>query len=246
MRPVIFLDDGGVLNDNAVRGEQWRRMVGEFLAPRLGGSPDAWADANWTVVNSMLEPVAWDERMRTAPDYATFDYAYQRDWLYRMCELVGVAPPPEEESVALAIEASDHIIPRVYSPYPGVVETIKLLHQRGYSLNTASGASSYVMAAYLEGMGVRDCFDRLYGPDLIETFKNGPEFYKRFLMDAGVAPQDALVLDDNPRCVAWAEEAGALAVLVRDTPEASSQARYVISSLAALPRYLEEHYLVGA
>ena len=27
--PAIFLDDGGVLNDNQVRGAQWRRLVGE-------------------------------------------------------------------------------------------------------------------------------------------------------------------------------------------------------------------------
>ena len=34
MKPaIIFLDDGGVLNDNNRRGVKWRRLIGEFLAP---------------------------------------------------------------------------------------------------------------------------------------------------------------------------------------------------------------------
>ena len=33
--PVLFLDDGGVMNDNRLRGEQWRRMVAEFFTPIL-------------------------------------------------------------------------------------------------------------------------------------------------------------------------------------------------------------------
>ena len=43
---AIFIDDGGVLNDNALRGQQWPGLVAEFFAPRLGGWPKAWAEAN--------------------------------------------------------------------------------------------------------------------------------------------------------------------------------------------------------
>jgi hypothetical protein len=58
--PVLFLDDGGVLNDNTVRGPQWRRLVGEYFAPRLGGDPAAWAEANRTVTTSIFHADAWD------------------------------------------------------------------------------------------------------------------------------------------------------------------------------------------
>ena len=51
--PSIFLDDGGVMNDNALRGAQWQRLVGEFLAPRLGGDPEARAQANKVVAERM-------------------------------------------------------------------------------------------------------------------------------------------------------------------------------------------------
>ena len=241
-RPVIFLDDGGVLNDNRLRGTQWQRMVGEFFVPRLGGTPEAWAEANRALITSMLAPDAWRERMLAAPDYATFDYKYQLDWLYGMCELVGVPPPSEKESVALARQASAAIIPRVDAAFPGVVETIRLLHNRGYTLHTASGASSTELDSYLDAMSVRDCFGRLYGPDLIETFKNGPEFHERILADACVAPSDALILDDNPIVVGWIKQVGARAVLVGDTSGASTEITNVIASLADLPRLIEQLY----
>ncbi len=115
-----------------------------------------------------------------------------------MCAIVGVPPPTEAESVELARRASASIIRRVRAAIPGAVEAIRTLHTHGYTLHTASGASSDDLAANLEGMGVRDCFGRLYGPDLIDTFKVGPEFYTRLLADASVAPAEALVVDDNP------------------------------------------------
>ena len=63
-------------------------------------------------------------------------------------------------------------------------------------------------------MGVRDCFGRLFGPDLIDTHKAGPEFYACLLADAGVAPEAALVVDDNPMVLRWATQVGAKTVLV--------------------------------
>ena len=48
-RPVLFVDDSGVLNDNRLRGPQWDRLVGEFFPPLLGGRPEAWPEANRVV-----------------------------------------------------------------------------------------------------------------------------------------------------------------------------------------------------
>lgn len=237
-QPVLFLDDGGVMNDNRVRGEQWRRMVAEFFAPILGGAPEVWAEANRVVIDRILEPTAWLARLRAAPDYQNFDDAYQLDWLHEMCAIVGVPSPPDDESVALARRAGQSIIRRVRAAFPGAVEAIQTLHARGYTLHTASGESSVDLAGYLEGMGVRDCFGRLYGPDLIDTFKAGPEFYSRLLADAGVTPDEALVVDDNPEMLGWAAEAGARTVLVRATPMERHGTALRIGSLAELPELL--------
>lgn len=238
-RLVVFLDDGGVMNDNARRGSQWQRLVAEFFAPILGGEQVAWAEANRVVAEGLLEPAAWRSRVLAASDYARFDRAYQRDWLGGMCRLVGVAAPPEEEGFALASRANDWITRRVRADCPGAVEAIRALAARGYALHTASGEPSADLAGYLEGMGVRECFGRLYGPDLLDTFKEGPEYYARLFADTGVPPADALIVDDSPRAVAWAASVGARAVLVSAEPPPGDGATPRIAGLFELPAFIE-------
>ncbi len=52
---AIFLDDGGLISDNDARGPQWRRFLGEFFPPILGGTPEQWAAANVQVMDSYFE-----------------------------------------------------------------------------------------------------------------------------------------------------------------------------------------------
>jgi HAD superfamily hydrolase (TIGR01509 family) len=221
---TIFLDDGGVMNLNHLRGPQWQRLVGEFLAPLLGGAPAAWAEANRVVVEELLinlwtNPVA---------DYRAYHAQEARAWLLGMCRHVGVAPPPNAEILALHDRATAWITRRVRSAAPGAVEAIRALHGRGHRLMTASGEDSNSLDGYLEGMGVRACFERLYGPDLINTTKHGPLYYRRVLEDAGVAPAEALFVDDSPAAVGWIRDVGARAIHVGSD----------VAALAEVPNYL--------
>src|SRR6266568_7009169 len=93
-RLMVFLDDGGVMNDNRRRALQWQRLVSEYFVPLLGGSPEAWSRANRVVADRLFEPDAWRRRVHAAPDYRSFDRDYQVDWLRGMCELVGIETPP--------------------------------------------------------------------------------------------------------------------------------------------------------
>jgi HAD superfamily hydrolase (TIGR01509 family) len=238
-RPIIFLDDGGVMNDNRLRGPQWQRLVGDYFAPRLGGTQEAWAEANRIVVERMLEPAAWQAYLQSASDYRSFYYQYQLDWLSGMCQLVAVPAPAEEECYRLACEATAAIIPQVRAAFPGAVDTIRLLHAQGYRLYTASGAHSSELEGHLEGMGVRECFQRLYGADLINTFKNGPAYYERLFADARVDPARALILDDSPQAIAWASQVGAQTILVGNA-SAEAGANHAIASLAHLPDVLHQ------
>lgn len=235
---TIFIDDGGVMNDNRLRAPQWQRLVGEFLAPRLGGEPDVWARANRDFTSAFFVPEVMDRRIAKANGWLDFDRSYEIDWLRGMCELVGIPAPNDDDCVEIAHQANRYVIPRVRSAYPGAAEAILALHVAGYRLFTASGEASDDLADYLGGMGVgvREAFTRLYGPDLIDVMKIGPEYYHGVFGDAGVDPGSALVVDDQPRVIRWALEAGARAMLIGDAPAPPDWPR--IEKLADLPAWL--------
>lgn len=134
----------------------------------------------------------------------------------------------------------DHVIPKLRPAFPGALEAIRRLRAMGYDLHTASGELSDQLELYLAALGVRDCFGRLYGPDLVGVLKTAPEFYQRVFADAGVPPAQAVVVDDKPQCVAWAQEVGARGVLVGAAERVGAPAPaqgpvLCLASLADLP-----------
>src|SRR6266699_5844034 len=113
-KPVILLDDGGVMNDTRLRGPQYQRLVGEFFAPCLGGEASAWAEANRICIASIFEPESWRRRVQAAvQDYASFARTCWRDWVSCMCQLVGVETLQEAACIVLACQAETYITPRV-------------------------------------------------------------------------------------------------------------------------------------
>lgn len=242
-RLTIFLDVGGVMIDPRQRSAEWGRLIGDWFAPLLGGAAQAWSEANRLVVERLSAQQPSD--MPGAGDFVSFARHTRLTWMREMCALVGVPLPAEDECLALAADAAAALGPRVRAAIPGAVEAIRTLHREGYSLHTASGSSSLDVAGSLEGMEVRECFGRLYGADLINTFKDGPEYYARIFADTGIAPAEALVVDDSPQAVVWAASIGARIVLVSATPHAEPCAKHTepgaiprIAVLAKLPAFL--------
>jgi hypothetical protein len=206
---AVFIDDGGVMNDNETRGAQWQRLVGEFLGPLLGGTPEAWGDANRLVATALY----FDDYRRTMTgrvdaDFNEWLHGNRIAWTRGMCERVGVPAPGDEECAALARGASEYVTPRIRAAYPGVVEAIKTLHSQGHRLYTASGEAFIELNGYLTGMGVRNCFVGLYGPD---------------------------VVDDHGLVLSWAASTGARTVLVQPAGKAVEDGTIVIGALRELP-----------
>jgi HAD superfamily hydrolase (TIGR01509 family) len=231
---AVFIDDGGVMNDNSLRGPQWQRLVAEFFVPILGGEHAAWAEANRVVFQRL-----WDEFILVGPqgrDYTEWWDECQRIWLCEMAAFVGVqAPSDDAQCVKLAQQAAVCITQRVRSAYPGAVEAIRAIHEMGVSLFTASGGHSRELDGYLTGMGARGFFRTLYGPDLVNQAKEGVEYYRRVFTHAGIDPKRALVVDDSPSAVAWARIAGAVTCLVTAVTPQDIPADLIVPRLADLP-----------
>ncbi len=232
----IFLDDGGVITDKQRRAAEFERLVGDCFVPLLGGTEAAWTRAHRAVVDRLADPLSMS--VLTAADFVGFYRAYQLRWVGGMCALLDLPTPPEEECLDLAYRALGWITRRIQAALPGAVEAIRLLHRQGYALHTASGSCSLELAGSLEGLGVRQCFGRLYGADLVNTFKAGPAYYARLFADAGVQPEGALVVDDSAEALDWAAHLGARTVLVSASPHPEPGTPPRLTSLAELPACL--------
>ncbi len=239
MSPLnIFLDDGGVITDKERRAAEFARLVGDCFVPLLGETEEAWNCAHRVVASQLADPQSVS--VLAAADFVGFYRAYQLRWIGGMCELLGLPAPPEEECLDLAYRALGWITRHIHAALPGAVEAIRLLHRQGYALHAASGACSLELAGSFEGLGVRSCFGRLYGADLINTFKEGPEYYARLFADVGVQPAEALVVDDSADATRWAARLGARTVLLSSSPHPQTGVTSHLESLAELPAFLRQ------
>jgi FMN phosphatase YigB (HAD superfamily) len=214
---TLFVDKGGVLIDNAEDlGPQWRRLIGEFLAPRLGGSAQAWGQANIPAFERQIE--RWRAAMaRSGPaDIRGFFAKDARLWFLDMCEAMGRRPrPPDHEAERLAAETVSYVKARLEIRTPQrALESLRALRRRGVVLHVASGDAHEDLVAFLEQIGARDLFDRVYGSDIVNTWKFGPEYYRAILSDSGVDPTRAAVVDDSPKALSWANECALRGFLV--------------------------------
>jgi len=240
---AIFLDDGGVMNDNRLRYGGWQRLIGEFFSPRLGGSPERWAEANRDLIAGLWDQALMDQaRMGLVDAYHEWSHRYQLDWLRTMAGHVGVSTPDDEdEAFALAAEAARYVTSRCRSAFPDAPAAIRALALSVLALFTASGEDSNELDGYLRCMGVREHFQHLFGPDLVNAFKAGPVYYERAFDLAGLDPARCLVIDDSPEALRWAAEAGARTILMdRDATKRAGWGGHVVSSLTELLPLLEQ------
>lgn len=236
---MVFLDDGGVMSENARRAPQFARLVARYLVPRLGGAPQAWAAANLEVATRLFERYAAHFGEFPRASWHAFWDDYEDAWLGGMCRLVGVQGPDDRLTrKQLARECDLYVTRRVRAAFPGAVGAVRRMHRDGYTLLTASGESSWELDGYLTAMRVRACFNGcLYGPDQVDAAKMSPLYYERVFAHASITPGDTLVVDDSEQALNWAAELGAQTVLCNPKPPQNPRHHHV-SRLAELPRLL--------
>jgi FMN phosphatase YigB (HAD superfamily) len=194
-----------VLNDNDRRATEWRRLLGDFFAPRLGGTREAWGEANRVVFEGI-----WDDWRRLqergaepGPDWWP---AQDTRWLAGMCEHVGVALPDDIDGTVIA--SRRHVMADIDCAYADAAPAMRALHDRGIALHLASGGQTYELEPYLRRMGVWELIGRPYGVDLLGVSKTGRRYYERIAEDSGVDPRAAVVVDSHAAPLEWADAVG--------------------------------------
>ena len=104
--------------------------------------------------------------------------------------------------------------PGTFRTFPGTLELLERLHERGLRLSVISNWSPR-LPRLLEALDLTRYFDFVLSSAIEEMEKPEPAIFERALELAGVAPEDALHAGDHPRKdVDAAERAGLFGVLV--------------------------------
>jgi FMN phosphatase YigB (HAD superfamily) len=235
---ALFVDSAGVLVDisDDVMSRVWRERIGEFCAPRLGGTPGRWAAANRDTNRQFERWYHEAARAQGGAGHAAFVPWADRRWIEEMCVIVGVAVPADPAAFA---DACVRFVAAGAAPaaFPDAVAGVRALASRVARLFTATSQESRQIDGYLRAMGIRDAFERTYGGDLVDRFKINAEFFRAIMADADVAPERSAMIDDNPKYLNWAREAGMTTYLLERRGE-DPEGHQAVSSLAALAERL--------
>ena len=238
---AIFFDDGGVMNDNNLRGVQWQKLVGEFFIPKYGGEAHKWAEGNFKFINQFIaEEMELTSNNGELPEYKEYYANFQSRWITDMFEYVGIQIPPKNLHKKIFLEATDYITPNIKASFPGVIEAIRRLYSRGFRLFTASAEHSHELKGYLRGMRVKDCFENFYGPDLINTHKDEEKYFERIFKDLNLNPKMAIVVEDNLMYLKAAENTGATVVQACLTGKHKQEYRHYVEHMSNLPEIIEK------
>lgn len=117
---------------------------------------------------------------------------------------------------------------------PGAVELVERLRGR-VPLGLASNSPRYLVDAALQSAGFTDAFDAIVSSDDVQSHKPAPDLYLLVCKRLGVAPAEALALEDTASGIAAAKAAGLTCIAVPQFAETDvSAADRVIDSLEEL------------
>ena len=139
-------------------------------------------------------PVRVATRMARADD----DRGWWRALVGRVLDLCGVAPWQLDREVYFGELYEEFTRPGVWELYPEVSEVLDALAGR-CELGVLSNFDGRLRAV-LAGLGVLDRFRHVVLSSEVGADKPDPWIFERALALAGVAPQEALHVGDDPRC----------------------------------------------
>ncbi|KAK3825303.1 MAG: hypothetical protein J3Q66DRAFT_327440 [Benniella sp.] len=197
MPATIFLDSGGVINDNSLRAPQWLRYLGEFLPTTvLGGTAQVWSAANIEVVKPFFS--RWHEYMTQAIELAAqvqaeaiaagqdrgtvergldkatnvywiFERVQLLIWIKEMCRVAGPHHPELESKILPSLTDDDlHQVAKSAQVY--AIERVKAAYPGAIDTLRNLKASQGYKIYTSSGDSYEDLVAIMKGLDVIECF----------------------------------------------------------------------------
>ncbi|HJM88231.1 MAG TPA: HAD family hydrolase [Dehalococcoidia bacterium] len=227
---TVFLDVDGVIVDAVKLPQEYIRLLGDVLAPALGGEPEDWGRANGIVF-----PRVWEQLKDSTNDQDELVNRVAIANIQGMAEHLGIAPP--DEATCRRLDDDFHIYVRgngdfFFAESADVIRTLAA----SYDVHISSGNSSDMIEVMLERLGVSSEVGMKFGADLVDARKGGPDFYPRVFDATSTDPAASVVVDDQPHQLALAAALGAATVLIEAEPSGVAHpVDATISTIADLP-----------
>lgn len=171
---------------------------------------------------------SWDDKMAVIGTSFDFTAGY---FARRLARPPAEGPRLVEEMIRLMHER----VRRAVDARPGAVELVERLRADGVPLALASNSPRFLVDDALATAGLTDAFGAIVTSDDVEHSKPAPDIYLLACARLGVAPADALALEDSASGVAAAKAAGLTCIAVPQFAETDvSAADRIVDSLEEL------------
>jgi len=120
---------------------------------------------------------------------------------------------------------------------PGVVDLITQVSERDLHLGIASSSERAWVVRHLARLGLAGAFETIRCSDDVKQTKPEPDLYLAVIADWGIAPSEAIALEDSPHGVSAAKAAGMSCIAVPNEMTRSlsfDHADLVLPSLAGM------------
>lgn len=87
--------------------------------------------------------------------------------------------------------------PGAVRPFPHTIETLRKLHEQGYTLTVASSRNRHTLNEYIDEMGIKEIISLVIGADDTENAKPHPEPVLKILQHFSCNSDDAIVVGDT-------------------------------------------------
>lgn len=110
-------------------------------------------------------------------------------------------------------------------PKPDLIETLQALREKGLKIGLATATPEHRARKYLRMVNAEQYFDAVTCADMVKRGKPQPDIYLLACERTGVAPGEAIAVEDAPTGIRAAHAAGCLAVMVPDQDQPDEEIR---------------------
>lgn len=116
-------------------------------------------------------------------------------------------------------------------PKPGMQETLKSLCGRGMRIALATATPPERALGYLRMVGAAEYFDAIVCASMVKRGKPAPDIYLEAVRRLGLAPCEAVAVEDAPSGIRSAHAAGLHPVMVPDQDEPDGEIRALCAAV---------------